>query len=168
MTSLLRLSFVIAFALLEASCASQYSTASNQSSTKRICKVRTTAYTHTEAGGRHNAIGTRLCGKNVMSAAADWSRWPLGTKFRIVDTDEVFQIDDYGSALIGTGTIDLYKTNRLAMNKWGVRRVDIDVIEWGSKKKSLEVLKPRKSNRRVRQMILALSKEPREPTFRQF
>ena len=73
-------------------------------------KVRTTAYTHTEAGGSHNAVGTRLSGKNVMSAAADWSRWPLGTKFRIVDTDEVFEIDDYGSALIGTGTIDLYKT----------------------------------------------------------
>ena len=167
MTTLLRLSLVIAFALLGTSCASHYNTASNQPP-KRICKVRTTAYTHTEAGGRRNAIGTRLSGKNVMSAAADWSRWPLGTKFRIVDTDEVFQIDDYGNALIGTGTIDLYKTNRLAMNKWGVRRVDIDVIEWGSKEKSLEVLTPRKNNRRVREMILALSKEPREPTFRQF
>jgi 3D (Asp-Asp-Asp) domain-containing protein len=168
MTTLLRLSLVIAFALLGVSCASQYNTAGNQPPPKRICKVRTTAYTHTEAGGRRNAIGTRLSGKNVMSAAADWSRWPLGTKFRIIDTDEVFQIDDYGSALVGTGTIDLYKTNRLAMNKWGVRRVDIDVIEWGSKEKSLEVLTPRKNNRRVRQMILALSKEPREPNFRQF
>jgi 3D (Asp-Asp-Asp) domain-containing protein len=167
MTTLLRLSLVIALALLGTSCASQYHTASNESP-KRVCKVRTTAYTHTEAGGSRNAIGTRLSGKNVMSAAADWSRWPLGTKFRIVDTDEVFQIDDYGSALIGTGTIDLYKTNRLAMNKWGVRRVDIDVMEWGSKEKSLEVLVPRKNNRRVRQMILALSKEPREPSFRQF
>ena len=117
---------------------------------KRICKVRTTAYTHTEAGGRRNAVGTRLSGKNVMSAASDWSRWPLGTKFRIVETDEVFQIDDYGSALIGTGTIDLYKTNRLAMRKWGVRSVDIDVLEWGSTEKSLEVLAPRKKNPRVR------------------
>ena len=86
----------------------------------------------------------RLSGKNVMSAAADWSRWPLGTRFRIVDTDEVFQIDDYGSALIGTGTIDLYKTNRLAMRRWGVRSVDIDILEWGSTEKSLEVLAPRK------------------------
>ena len=167
MTTLLRLSWVIAFALLGTSCASQYNAASNQPP-KRVCKVRTTAYTHTEAGGRRNAVGTRLSGKNVMSAAADWSHWPLGTKFRIIDTHEVFQIDDYGSALIGTGTIDLYKTNRLAMNKWGVRKVDIDVIEWGSKEKSLEVLASRKNNRRVRQMILALSKEPREPAFQQF
>ncbi len=125
---------------------------------QRISKVRTTAYTHTEAGGSRNAIGKQLSGKNVMSAAADWSRWPLGTKFRIVQTDEIFQIDDYGSALIGTGTIDLYKTNRLAMRKWGVRSVDIDVLEWGSASKSLEVLAPRKGNRRVRRMILALSK----------
>jgi len=158
---------VIALALLGASCASQVKTASKPSP-KRICNVRTTAYTHTEAGGRRNAIGTRLSGKNVRSAAADWSHWPLGTKFRIVETDEVFQIDDYGSALIGTGTIDLYKTTRLAMQKWGVRRVDIDVIEWGSKEKSLKVLAPRKKNPRVRQMILALSNEPREPSLRQF
>ena len=129
--------------------------------------MRTTAYTHTEAGGRNNAVGTKLSGKNVMSAASDWSRWPLGTKFRIVGTDDVFKIDDYGSALIGTDTIDLYKTNRLAMRKWGVRSVDIDVIEWGSKEKSLQVLAPRRKNPRVRRMILALSKE-RIPDFRQF
>jgi len=102
-----------------------------------------------------------------MSAASDWSRWPLGTKFRIVGTDDVFKIDDYGSALIGTETIDLYKTNRLAMRKWGVRSVDIDVIEWGSKERSLQVLAPRRKNPRVRRMILALSKE-RIPDFRQF
>jgi 3D (Asp-Asp-Asp) domain-containing protein len=168
MKTLLRLPLVIAFALLGASCASTQNTASTQSGPKRICKVRTTAYTHTEAGGNHNAVGARLSGKNVMSAAADWSRWPLGTKFRILDTNEVFQIDDYGSALIGTGTIDLYKTNRLAMNKWGVRKVDIDVIEWGSKEKSLKVLATRKNNRRVRQMIVALSQEPRESALLQF
>ena len=68
------------------------------------------------------------------------------------------KIDDYGSALIGTGTIDLYKTNRLAMRKWGVRSVDIDVIEWGSKEKSLQVLAPRRKIPASARMILALSK----------
>ena len=160
MKTLIQLTLASAFALLGASCACPpQKTAASAHAAKRFCKVRTTAYTHTEPGGNRNAIGTRLSGKNVKSAAADWSRWPLGTKFRIVETDEVFQIDDYGSALIGTGTIDLYKTNRLAMNKWGVRKVDIDVIEWGSPEKSLKVLTPRKNNRRVRQMILALSKD---------
>jgi 3D (Asp-Asp-Asp) domain-containing protein len=120
--------------------------------------VRTTAYTHTERGGSRNAVGQRLSNSEVKSAAADWSRWPLGTKFRILETNEVFRIDDYGAALVGTGTIDLYKSNRLAMKRWGVRAVDIDVIEWGSAEKSLKVLKPRKKNRRVREMILALEK----------
>jgi 3D (Asp-Asp-Asp) domain-containing protein len=168
MRTLLKLTGVSAFALLGVSCASQQKTVSAHAAPKRVSKVRTTAYTHTEAGGSRNAIGTRLSGRNIMSAAADWSRWPLGTKFRIVETDEVFQIDDYGSALIGTGTIDLYKTNRFAMNQWGVRSVDIDVIEWGSPEKSLEVLAPRAKNRRVRTMILALSKKPNEQITRPF
>jgi 3D (Asp-Asp-Asp) domain-containing protein len=157
-THLPRFVLMSAFALLGVSCATQPKTASTLARPHRVCKVRTTAYTHTEAGGRNNAVGTRLSGKNVMSAASDWSRWPLGTKFRIVGTEDVFKIDDYGSALIGTGTIDLYKTNRLAMRKWGVRSVDIDVLEWGSPKRSLEVLAPRKRDRRVRAMIIALSR----------
>jgi 3D (Asp-Asp-Asp) domain-containing protein len=159
MMTILRIGLVICFACLAASCASSTKTSSNTLAPKRICKVRTTAYTHTEAGGSRNAVGKRLSGKNVMSASADWSRWPLGTKFRIVDTDEVFQIDDYGSALVGTRTIDLYKTNRLAMRKWGVRSVDIDILEWGSTEKSLQVLAPRRGNPKVRRMIVALSGE---------
>ena len=160
MTSSLRLTFAVAVALLSASCATRPLVTSSivRSHGQRIHQVRTTAYTHTEAGGRRNAIGTRLSGKNVKSAAADWSRWPLGTKFRVLCTDEIFQIDDYGSALVGTATIDLYKTNRLAMRQWGVRSVDIDVLEWGSSERSLQVLAPRKNNRRVRAMILALSR----------
>lgn len=168
MKTLLQLTLVSAFALLGASCAGPPQKTASTQTPKRVCQVRTTAYTHTEAGGRRSAIGTRLSGKNVMSAAADWSRWPLGTKFRIVDTHEVFQIDDYGSALIGTRTIDLYKTNRFAMTKWGVRSVDIDVLEWGSTQKSLEVLAPRKGNPRVRRMIVALSKQPEELMIRKF
>ena len=75
-------------------------------------KVRTTAYTHTERGGRHNAIGTYLSGRQVMSAASDWSRFPLGTRFRLVDTKEEYIIDDYGAALVGTETIDLSRAAR--------------------------------------------------------
>ena len=47
-----------------------------------------------------------------MSAAADWSRFPLGTRFQIVGTQDRYVIDDYGGALVGTNTIDLYKTSR--------------------------------------------------------
>ena len=168
MTDFLRFSFLSAVAVLGVSCASAPKpTASARHIPQRITKVRTTAYTHTEAGGQRNAIGDRLSGKQVKSAAADWSRWPLGTKFRIVDTDEVFQIDDYGTALVGTGTIDLYRTNRLEMKRWGVRAVDIDVIKWGSRAKSLEVLNPRKKSRIVRKMIFALQTDD-EPDARKF
>jgi 3D (Asp-Asp-Asp) domain-containing protein len=122
-------------------------------------KVRTTAYTHSERGGRHNAIGTRLAAKQIMSAASDWSRFPLGTRFRIVDTKETYIIDDYGTALVGTNTIDLYKSSRLEMKRWGVRNVDIDILEWGSPERSLQVLEPRKKHRQVRQMIASLQKK---------
>src|SRR4029077_19585057 len=43
----------------------------------RISNVRTTAYTRTESGGRHNALGARLSVRQVMSAASDWSVFPL-------------------------------------------------------------------------------------------
>src|SRR5882757_583207 len=94
-------------------------------SVHRMSNVRTTAYSRHEEGGGHNATGSYLSGRNVMSAASDWSRFPLGTRFRIVDTNEEYVIDDYGFALIGTNTIDLYKTSRLEMKRWGVRKVDI-------------------------------------------
>ena len=122
----------------------------------RISNVRTTAYTHTERGGRHNAIGKPLSGQNQISAAADWSRFPLGTRFQIVGTQERYVIDDYGGALVGTNTIDLYKTSHREMRQWGVRRVNIDIIEWGSKQQSLKVLTPRKRNGLVRRMIAGL------------
>jgi len=126
---------------------------------RRIANVRTTAYTQSEKGGRHNAIGVRLSSANVMSAAADWSHFPLGTRFQIVGTADRYVIDDYGGALIGTNTIDLYKTSRVAMRQWGVRHVDIDVIEWGSKEQSLKVLNPRRKNKLIRRMIAVLEQK---------
>jgi len=122
----------------------------------RMSNVRTTAYTRKEEGGIHNALGTYLSGRHVISAAADWSRFPLGTRFRICSTREEFIIDDYGTALVGTNTIDLYKPTKLEMKRWGVRVVDIDVLQWGSEQKSLEVLGPRAKFPQVQSMLTAL------------
>lgn len=127
--------------------------------TQCLRKVRTTAYTHTKSGGCKNAMGQRLAHSTVASASADWSRFPLGTQFRIVSTGQLFEVDDYGSALVGTDTIDLYQTTRTAMNNWGARSVDIEILSWGSRARSLSVLQPRAGNRSVRTMIAAL----REP-----
>lgn len=122
----------------------------------RISKVRTTAYTHTERGGSNNAIGKSLSGEHHISAAADWSRFPLGTQFQIIGTGDHYVIDDYGGALVGTNTIDLYRTSRREVRLWGVRYVDIQILEWGSKQQSLKVLTPRKKNKLVRRMIASL------------
>ena len=62
-----------------------------QVSTKSMANefvVKTTAYTHLEADslqyGTKNAYGTELkFSRNVRSAAADWSRYPVGTVFKI-------------------------------------------------------------------------------------
>jgi 3D (Asp-Asp-Asp) domain-containing protein len=121
--------------------------------------VRTTAYTYTEPGGRHDACGGILSTGTIHSAAADWSRYPVGTTFKIVETGEICQIDDYGSALIGTNTIDLYKDSRRQMRTWGVRMVHIKILVWGSPRRSLEILSPRARNSQVRPMIAALRQQ---------
>ena len=94
-----------------------------------------------------------------MSAAADWSRFPLGTRFRIVSTREEYIIDDYGTALVGTSTIDLYKPTKLEMKRWGVRNVDIDILQWGSEEESFKVLGPRAKHPTRSRMITALQKK---------
>jgi 3D (Asp-Asp-Asp) domain-containing protein len=126
----------------------------------RVHKVKTTAYTHNEGGsGARNAIGKRLLSGQIKSAASDWSRYPLGTRFRVLGTGQQYVIDDYGGALIGTNTIDLYKPSTLEMRRWGVRHVDIEVVEWGSEAESLKVLRPRKGARIVRRMIAGLEQK---------
>lgn len=152
-----RLLLLFPFLLLLAGCATRQ-TGSGMSRGARK-NVRTTAYTHTEQGGRRNAIGGRLSDGPVKSAASDWSRYPLGTKFRVVQTGEVYRIEDYGAALIGTDTLDLYKASRKSMRQWGTRRVDIEILEWGSYDRSLKTLEPRKRSRYVRRMIEGLRKQ---------
>ena len=123
-------------------------------------KVRTTAYTHSESDhiqyGSKSALGSQLKCGSVKSAAADWSRWPAGTTFRVQETGEFYQVDDYGWALTGTNTIDLYKPSRSAMNSWGVRRVNIQVLDWGDPDRSLSILRPRGKYKHVRKMIAQL------------
>lgn len=127
--------------------------------------VRTTAYSHGEADhlkyGKKNAIGTPLRYGKVRSAAADWSRFPVGTKFRLMsDPDTLYVVDDYGSALVGKETIDLYKPTMRSMRKWGTRHVEIEIVEWGCLKESLRILKPRaKKARHVRRMVWAIQKQ---------
>lgn len=128
-----------------------------EKSLNNTIKVRTTAYCHTEADhlkyGRKNAVGTKLLSGNIRSAAADWSVFPVGTQFRIENRPELFVIDDYGSALVGTKTIDIYHTSKKGMRIWGVRHVNIQIIKWGSYTKSLKILSERTDYKHIRQML---------------
>lgn len=120
--------------------------------------VRTTAYTCSEDDhliyGSKNATGTQLRYTNkVRSAAADWSFYPVGTTFRIKGLPYLYVIDDYGSALTGTGTIDIYKPNKEIMNLWGRRNVELTIVQWGSFTRSAELLSGRTSFDHCRQML---------------
>jgi len=120
--------------------------------------VRTTAYTCSEADhliyGSKNATGTPLRYTNhVRSAAADWSFYPVGTTFRIKGLPYLYVVDDYGSALTGTGTVDLYKPNKGVMNLWGRRNVELTIVQWGSFTRSAEILKDRTRFAHCRQML---------------
>jgi 3D (Asp-Asp-Asp) domain-containing protein len=156
----LRLIFIAVLGLFFASCATQPTPTASTATRGRVQKVRTTAYTHTERGGSRNAIGQRLSCGRLKSASADWSRFPLGTHFRVMSSGDEYIIDDYGGALVGTSTIDLYKSSRGEMHRWGVRHEDIQVIHWGSDEDSLKVLRQRKGVGRVRRMIASLEKKP--------
>lgn len=92
----------------------------------------------------------------IGSAAADWSRWPAGTTFRLLSTGQTYRVEDYGWALAGRNTIDLYMPNRNAMNSWGARTERIEVLHWGSREESLKFLMPRMQYKHIRRMVLEL------------
>jgi 3D (Asp-Asp-Asp) domain-containing protein len=134
-----------------------------KASLHKIVEVKTTAYCHTERAhrryGKSNAIDGRLAAAEFNSAAADWSRFPMGTKFRIVGSNRLYVVDDYGSALVGTNTIDLYMPSHREMAGWGSRRVTIELLEVGSYQQSLKILKPRCRIAYVRRMVNDLQAE---------
>lgn len=149
----LLLSIIIVFA---ASCSTTRPKVTNKISNNNLI-VRTTAYTHSESDhrkyGKLSAIGTQLKSGNIRSAAADWSEFPVGTTFKIKQYPKyTFIVDDYGSALIGTKTIDLYQTTRKGMNQWGVRNVEIEVVNWGNLQESKAILQDRLKYAHIRRM----------------
>ena len=159
----LSLLLVCLTALSLASCASS---SANQKVVSRkgtrITGVRTTAYTHSESDhiiyGARSAVGNQLKFGAVRSAAADWSVFPVGTIFQIEGSPYIYQVDDYGSALVGTNTIDIYQPTKAHMNAWGVRNVNIRVLKWGSRTKSLAILRDRQAYGHVRAMVSRISR----------
>ncbi len=92
----------------------------------------------------------------IGSAAADWSRWPAGTTFRLLSTRQIYRVDDYGWGLAGRNTIDLYMATPLDMNSWGVRQEQIQVIAWGDPQESLRLLQSHQNYKHIRRMVMEL------------
>lgn len=98
----------------------------------------------------------------IGSAAADWSRWPAGTVFRLLSTGQNYRVEDYGWALSGRNTIDLYMANQREMNNWGAREEKIEVLKWGDPQESLEFLRRHQDYRHIKRMVLELEGHEKE------
>jgi len=98
----------------------------------------------------------------IGSAAADWSRWPAGTVFRLLSTGQNYRVEDYGWALSGRNTIDLYMANQREMNTWGARQETIEVLKWGDPQESLQFLRRHQDYRHIKRMVLELEGHEKE------
>jgi 3D (Asp-Asp-Asp) domain-containing protein len=116
-------------------------------------ETKTTKVVKTKHGTK-KVVVTRK--PQIGSAAADWSRWPAGTVFRLISTGQVYRVDDYGWALAGRNTIDLYMPSRSSMNSWGAREENIQVLQWGDPNESLRMLQAHQGYRHIRRMVLEL------------
>ncbi len=124
-------------------------------------QTRTVTRTSKTTSRGKKAVAVKSKAPKIGSAAADWSRWPAGTTFRLVSTGQMYRIDDYGWALSGRNTIDLYMATPHEMNTWGARQEPIQVLHWGDRQESLRLLQPHQSSRHIQRMLLEL--EGREP-----
>jgi hypothetical protein len=77
-----------------------------------------------------------------------------------METGRTYVVEDYGSGLIGKKTIDLYMPSMAMMRAWGVREVNIEVLEWGSRAMSKILLSNRTGGASARKMLSALDRDP--------
>jgi 3D (Asp-Asp-Asp) domain-containing protein len=111
--------------------------------------------TTTPVRGAKRAVAVSKPSK-IGSAAADWGRWPMGTTFRLLSTGQTYRVEDYGWALSGRNTIDLYMSNRRDMNTWGARQEPIQVLQWGDPQQSLQILQSHTDYKHIKRMVLEL------------
>ena len=115
--------------------------------------TKTTKIVKTKRGKKKVVVTVK---PQIGSAAADWARWPAGTVFRLLCNGQVYKVDDYGWALAGRNTIDLYMPSRGSMNAWGARQEGIQVLRWGDPNESLRLLQGHQGYRHIHRMVLEL------------
>ena len=116
----------------------------------------TTTQTVKVVRGKRVVVKARPQPPKIGSAAADWSRWPMGTTFRLLSTGQIYRVDDYGWALAGRNTIDLYMATQAEMNAWGAREEPIQILKWGDSEESLRFLQRHQDYKHIRRMVLEL------------
>jgi 3D (Asp-Asp-Asp) domain-containing protein len=121
--------------------------------TRATTTTRVTKTTTVRGGKRAVAVSKP---SKIGSAAADWGRWPMGTTFRLLSTGQTYRVEDYGWALSGRNTIDLYMSNRRDMNTWGARQEPIQILHWGDPQQSLQVLQSHADHKHIKRMVLEL------------
>ena len=80
----------------------------------------------------------------------------MGTTFRLLSTGQIYRVEDYGWALAGRNTIDLYMANQRDMNAWGARQEPIQILHWGDPRESLQLLQTHQSYKHIHRMVLEL------------
>jgi len=129
---------------------------------KKTTRVTTTTATSqvtkttTTVRGSKRAVAVNSKPPRIGSAAADWARWPMGTTFRLLSTGQMYRVEDYGWALSGRNTIDLYMANSRDMNSWGARQEPIQILHWGDPQQSLQVLQSHAEHKHIKRMVLEL------------
>ena len=125
---------------------------------KKATRVTTTTTRVTKTTTVRGSKRAVAVGKppKIGSAAADWSRWPMGTTFRLLSTGQTYRVEDYGWALSGRNTIDLYMSNRRDMNTWGARQEPIQILHWGDAQQSLQFLQSHTDYKHLKRMVLEL------------
>ena len=125
---------------------------------RRATRVTTTTTTRTVkvVRGKRMVVKARVQPPKIGSAAADWSRWPVGTTFRLLSTGQIYRVEDYGWALAGRNTIDLYMASQAEMNGWGTRHEPIQILKWGDPEESLRFLQSHQDYKHIRRMVLEL------------
>jgi 3D (Asp-Asp-Asp) domain-containing protein len=116
----------------------------------------TTTRTVKTVRGKRVVVKSKPQPPKIGSAAADWSRWPVGTTFRLLSTGQIYRVEDYGWALAGRNTIDLYMATQAEMNAWGARQEPIQILRWGDSEESLRFLRPHQDYKHIRRMVLEL------------
>ena len=129
--------------------------------TKHVTTTTTTRVTKTTTRSAKRAIAVAKPPK-IGSAAADWSRWPMGTTFRLLSTGQIYRVEDYGWALSGRNTVDLYMANQRDMNSWGARQEPIQILRWGDPQQSLQFLQSHQDYKHIKRMVLELQGRDQE------